>query len=339
MNNNRHEWYGLYTTETIAFTGTQERNETTSLFRYNKKSNGYKVPNFSSNAVRNRLRVACFTDLISRVGVTLDELPVFNNLVMFSGGPRLENSDVTIRLEFLRELFKWIPGMYLFGGTTAFNMIGSVLTVSSLDAMLPQYIRDFKIPGEVLKIFGLDVDSLPEVVTEFQFNTKKDIRELPDTIETLSKEELQNKLSLSEITDAEYAEFQVSYDDPEKLFRITRNEEKDKTVANMFDTQVLMAGTKMCHYLALGRENILKNHDILTSCLAATLKQFQKEPFLGARKSNGYGMVSFEYMPQLDDDTLYASFVEENKQRIYDILMDDKLFVDHKCIVKYKKFD
>lgn len=327
-------FYGLYKLESIAFHGTQERSETTSLFRYNTKilpdGREIKVPNFSAASVRNRMRVSCFLDLMKRLEITsLRKLPTMNHVVMFSGGPRLENSDVSIRLEFLRELFAWLPGMQLFAGTTGFNMVESALRVFPVEALLPDYVRNFSIPKSVTEEFGIDVGSLVETVTEFQFNTKKEMRLLPDEI--LQK-------PIADLTEVEKEMYLPMFDDPEQAITVIENpDKKGTTIANMFDIEVLKAGTRMGHLLGIAHNEVLNQQEMLKSCLSASLNYFKNEPYFGGKKSAGMGMVSFEYRPALTDSSLYSKFVEANKDRIRAIVLDPKIFTDYKTILKYKQ--
>ena len=325
---------GLFKLESIAFHGAGESRETTSLFRSNMKTlpNGeeIRVHNFSSATVRSAFRRACFYDLLRRLDLDISELPTMNHIVMFSGGPRLESSEVTVRLNFLRELFKWLPGMQLFGGTTKFNMIQSVLQVYSLDALLPRYVENFIIPGAVVEAFGIDKGSLAENVKEIQFNTKRDIRELPDEI---------LKKKVGELTEAEKAEFLQCFDDEETYFQVIENpDRKNTTLANMFSIEVLKAGTLLGHWLIIENTGDKQQDEMLKSCLAALLKYFKEEmPYFGGKKSNGMGLVTFDYKPDLTDCSLYAEFVEQNKERIRTIVLDPELFNKYDVVLKYQE--
>ena len=105
----------------------------------------------------------------------------------------------------------------------------------------------------------------------------------------------------------------------------------------MFDLQILRAGTVLSSYLGLPHNNPLHNNDMLEQCLANTLKEFSNDPYVGGKRSNGFGRVSFEYSPKLSDDTKYVAFVKKHQSRIKDILTDEHLFADYKCILKYRE--
>jgi hypothetical protein len=294
-------YYGLYRAETPLQHGADEKMETTSLCRYNtyilKSGALVKIYTLSVSTWRHVVRENATLRLLHIVGLDFKELPEIVQIVLMSGGPRLEKGDV-VPLAFIKEIRKWFPLIDMMGTTVPFCMIEGKLYPTEI-TVLTKIIADeeFLIEGNIINSFKIDKETLPDVVTEFQFNTKRD----PRTAE------------VADIKDTQYG-----------------------TVANMFDTQIVMKGAR------LGHQIVIRDYDnqLLTSCLSSALDEWAMNgAYIGGKKSQGCGKVSFNYVPEFPSPSIYENFINENKMKIKDFLMDKKIWEDKETILKKIKIN
>ena len=300
-------FFGLYRAETPLSHQADESMETTSICRYNtvllEDGSIVKVYNISSASFRNDIRVNAAKRLLDLVDLTLEDIPEIANVVLLSGGPRLERSEPVFPLEYIRKVREWFPMLDLLGGTTQFCMIESKMAPTSLNA-LTKSISEFVIESSIISEYGIDIDSLPDVVTEFQFNVKADPRTKFDKI-----------LETGEIEEGESAE-----------------DSECRMVANMFDIQVIRKGTR------LGHQVFIRDYDnlLLSSCFASSLVMWNRNGgYIGGRRAQGYGKVSWVYSPQLPSEEIYENFVVDNRDRIRSMIMDREIWKNQKAFLDH----
>jgi len=208
-------YYGLYKAETSIQHGTDEKMETTALCRYNtflKDGKSIRIYNISVSTFRHTIRDSATDRLLSILGMSFEDLPEISQIIFKSGGPRLEKGEV-VPLAFIKAVRKWFPLIDLMGTTTPFCMIEGRLYPTEINTLTRSLIEgSFYIEDNIVKEFSLQKDLLPEIVTEFQFNTKRDPR----------------AFMVDDVKNIQYG-----------------------TVANMFDTQQIIKGTLLGHQVVI----------------------------------------------------------------------------------------
>lgn len=297
-------YYGLYRAETPLMHGADEKMETTTLCRYNmqilKDGSSIKIYNLSTSTWRHTIRENAALRLLSLLDLKFEDIPELVQIVLVSGGPRLEKGEI-VPLAFVRELRKWFPLLDMMGTTVPFCMFEGKMYPTAINVLTKILANNYcYIEDMIIKEFSVDIDSLSDIVTEFQFNTKRDPR----------TKEVKN------VNDTEYG-----------------------TVANMFDTQMIIKGA------LLGHQVVIRDYDngLLSSCLNSALEEWKRNgSYIGGKKSQGCGNVSFEYKPALSDPNIYESFIIKNKDVLKSMVMDDKVWKDKNAIfdkVKKKSID
>jgi len=309
------EYRGLFKAETSLSHSADERMETTSVCRSNEAillgGKIIKVYNLSSNTYRNCIRRYGAYRLLELLGITENDIPEISNVILFSGGPRLESSENVVPVKFIRECCKYFPLLDLLGATVLFTMLNGKLDATQLNTLTPDMIN-FKSEKRVMESFAINPESLPQKVVEFQFNTKRDPRTHFDDKKSGERLEMPD-------------EFDQAY---------LKKHTECGVVANMFEVQVIMKGVQLGH-LATLTSHSEKHLSMLGSCLASCLKKWEQEGGkIGGKISQGCGLVSWEYLPALPDIDEYESFVLKNKEIITKLIMERNTWKDKNCISK-----
>jgi len=303
-------FFGLYRAETPLSHQADKSMETTSIFRYNTvlldDGSTTKVYNISSASFRNDIRVNAGRRLLKLVNLTLEDIPEIANVVLLSGGPRLERSETVLPLEYINKVREYFPILDLLGGTTQFCMIEGRMAPTSINA-LTKITSNFLIENAIIKSHNINKDILPDVVTEFQFNVKVDARTKYDKI-------IDNGDSIQ-------VERGKAVGDSESGI-----------VANMFDVQVIRKGT------LLGHQVFIRDYEnsLLSSCFASALSSWKENgSYIGGRIAQGYGKVSWMYSPRLPVETIYEEYITNNKDRIRSMIMDREIWKDQKAFLRH----
>lgn len=282
--------YLKYKAETTISHRADESMKTTSLVRTNNviiDGKRYKVPNISAASIRTRLiRQPATNRLLDLLELDAKDLPILSHTVLYSGGGRLESAETHMPLQYIRTVRQYFPLLACLGATTNFCMLEGDFKVTSANALLKDIVKSncFEIEDTIIKKFNIDTENLSNIVTEFQFNTKRDSRLNVD--------------------------------------------ENDKTIANIFDQQLLIKGT------LLGNLILIRDYDELKgSFLNSSLINWKKEGgFIGGQSSQGSGILSYQLSENLPKPEIYENFVIENKDLIIKLLMEEKIWKDKKVI-------
>lgn len=309
------EYHGLYTAETALSHLADERMETTSVCRSN---NGLlpdgkiiKMYNISSNAYRQAIRYNGALRLLEMVDLTIEEIPEIAAVVLFSGGPRLESSENVTPVKFLRTCCELFPLIDLLGCTVIFTMIEGRLSATQLNALTPEMLN-FKPEKGVIDRFKINPKSLPQKVVEFQFNTKRDPRK------HFNDKKSGERLDMPDEIDQAY---------------MKKNTECG-VVANMFECQIIIKGTRLGHCVHLTSHSP-KHLGMLGSCWASCLKKWDEEGGkIGGKISQGNGQVSWQYLPNLPSPEIYENFVTERKDLLKKIILEGGTWKDKNIITK-----
>jgi len=285
-------FYGLFRAETPLNHGADEKMETTSLCRYNtvllEDGKEVKVYNISVAAYRHNIREFGCHRLLNLLGLFVEDLPEISNVIFLSGGPRLEKGEVA-PLEFIRFIRQWFPLLDLMGCTTPFTMISGKFTPTAINVLAREVAEaNFFIEGNILDLFGITPESLPSVVTEFQFNSKRDTRT--------------------------------------EIFDIANTKNTDcGTVANIFDTQVVRKGARLGHQVMIRDYDNKMLESCLSSALREWQRS---GCHVGGKINQGCGQVSLQYAPSLVSPEIYENFVIDNASKIKNMVLDKKIWMN-----------
>lgn len=246
-----------------------------------ERSKKTEVPVVSANSIRGILRRLIAMDLLSRVGLTIDDIGPRVVYLLTSGGG-LEGKDrrrgnpdepppppePPMRIGSKAEVVEHLPVIGLFGA-------------SFLNAMIEGSARvghAIPICKTTAKILGREDDpaadmSAPDLIG-VTYQTRKDDR-------------LQEGVDL---------------DRGSRQQQIVRYE-------------YIPPGVRLHHSLALEAATELQ-----VSCLAHGMALFRQRPFLGGKWSGGFGRVAVDY-EEIGDPKLYLNWVEEHKAKVRDYLV------------------
>ena len=301
-------YYGLYLALTPIQHATDERMETSVVFRSNvgvlPDGERVKIYNVSANAFRHGVREHAALRLLDLVGLTLSDIPEMTNVVLFSGGPRLDKKrgDVVaggpgkIPIAYSNTICEWFPMLELLGTTTLFCFVphfGSRLAPTALNA-LTRKVAAFPLEAKVLAAHGVDPAMLPATVTELQFNVKHDPRTHYDELDG-------KKADAGE-------------------------------VRNLFDVQYVVKGTRFANRV------VIDDHDdgMLSSCFASAMAAWrQRAGFIAGKRAQGAGVISWTYTPELPPPGLYEDFVAERKDALRALLLDADIWKDEKALLRH----
>lgn len=340
------KFLGLFTAETPLSHQADEKMETTIICRYNiavKDGRYVKVYNISANAFRNAVRRNGAQRLLDLIGMKIEDLPEIANVVLFSGGPRLEKSVSSrykgegkskssggqIPIEYSNTLCRWFPLLDLLGCTTQFCMVphdGSKMAPTSLNALTPE-IASFKIESSVIDAHEIKIESLPGVVTEFQFNSKQDSRVRYDFLH-----EEKEKVIFEEGLYKRYEDVQITLLEESDKGNNPQGKSECGEIRNVFDVQYICKGTLLAHQVAI----FDRPDGILTSCFSSALEQWKRDGgYIAGKIAQGAGVVSWRYIPNLLSPEKYENFITENKRRLKSMLEDRDIWKSEKVLMRH----
>jgi hypothetical protein len=317
LNMKHNVFYGIFTAESPINHQADEKMETTSICRSNTAITAdgkeVKIYNISANAFRNVIRRHAADRLLTLLDLSPIAIPEIANVILYSGGPRLDKTaksrgdgkekkkkPIGLPLEYSYAVCQWFPMLELLGNTTQFCFIpveGSHLAPTSLNALTPETAQ-FGIEQTVLSHHGIDVASLPDVVTEFQFNSKHDPR-------------VKHEQTADSQTNCECGE-----------------------VANIFEVQYLCKGTRLAHQAYIAD----RDDGMLSSCLSSALQEWQRQGgFIAGKKAQGAGVVSWQYLPVLPSPEKYEAFITAQKSILKGMVEDREIWKSEEAFFKHCK--
>lgn len=119
--------------------------------------------------------------------------------------------------------------------------------------------------------------------------------------------------------------------------RDTRESEAEShklgTVANMFDTQLIMQGTQFGHQVVIKSDNPLT-----IGCFASALAEWARcGGYIGGKIAQGSGIVSWRYSPAAGFADEYEKYITKDRQRLTDLIMDSEIWTDKQKLLKLCK--